>query len=152
GAASVQHARRFPPPATEALAVRHPSDRSAMPRRVLIVDDDPLIRRSLSETLQEEGIEATVADDGVHALSLFQTAAPDVVLSDVRMPQMDGLALLATIRARAPHVDVILMTAFDDMPTVVSAMRGGAVEFLVKPVDLHQLRALIERVFDDRRA
>jgi DNA-binding NtrC family response regulator len=123
-----------------------------MPRRVLIVDDDPLIRRSLSEALREREIVVTVADDGEHALSLFQAAAPDVVLSDVRMPSMDGLALLATIRERAPAVDVILMTAFDDMPTVVSAMRGGAVEFLVKPVDLHQLRALIDRVFDDRRA
>jgi DNA-binding NtrC family response regulator len=123
-----------------------------MPRRVLIVDDDPLIRRSLSEALREREIEVTVADNGEHALSLFQSAAPDVVLSDVRMPNMDGLGLLATIRERAPSVDVILMTAFDDMPTVVSAMRGGAVEFLVKPVDLHQLRALIDRVFDDRRA
>jgi len=123
-----------------------------MPRRVLIVDDDPLIRRSLAEALRERGIEVTVADDGEQALSLFQTAAPDVVLSDVRMPNMDGLTLLAMLRARAPSVDVILMTAFDDMPTVVAAMRGGAVEFLVKPVDLHQLRALIDRVFDDRRA
>jgi len=123
-----------------------------MPRRVLVVDDDPLIRRSLSETLREEGLDVTVADDGEHALALFQSAAPDVVLSDVRMPRMDGLALLATIRERAPSVDVILMTAFDDMPTVVAAMRGGAVEFLVKPVDLHELRALVDRVFDDRRA
>ena len=57
----------------------------------------------------------------------------------------------STLRERAPTVDVVLMTAFDDMPTVVAAMRGGAVEFLVKPVDLHQLRALIDRVFDDRR-
>jgi len=123
-----------------------------MPRRVLIVDDDPLIRRSLAEALRERGIEVTVADDGEQALSLFQTAAPDVVFSDVRMPNVDGLTLLAMLRARAPSVDVILMTAFDDMPTVVAAMRGGAVEFLVKPVDLHQLRALIDRVFDDRRA
>jgi two-component system response regulator AtoC len=123
-----------------------------MPRRVLIVDDDPLIRRSLSEALRETGSDVTVADDGEHALSLFHAAAPDVVLSDVRMPKMDGLALLETLRERAPTVDVILMTAFDDMPTVVAAMRGGAVEFLVKPVDLHQLRALLDRVFEDRRA
>ena len=123
-----------------------------MPRRVLIVDDDPLIRRSLEETLRERGIEVTVAENGEHALALFHAASPEVVLSDVRMPKMDGLALLNTIRERAPSVDVILMTAYDDMPTVVSAMRGGAVEFLVKPVDLHQLRDTIDRVFEDRRA
>jgi DNA-binding NtrC family response regulator len=123
-----------------------------MPRRVLLVDDDPLIRRSLSEALADDGVEVTLAEDGEQALAKFGVAKPDVVLSDVRMPNMDGLALLQTLRERSPHTDVILMTAFDDMPTVVSAMRGGAVEFLVKPVDLHKLRALISRVFEDRRS
>jgi DNA-binding NtrC family response regulator len=76
---------------------------------------------------------------------------PDVVLSDVRMPDVGGLALQDLLRERAPEVDVILMTAFDDMPTVVSAMRGGAVEFLVKPVSLSKLRQVMTRVFQDRR-
>ncbi len=123
-----------------------------MTRSVLIVDDDPLIRRALSEALAESGIEVAVAEDGAHALSLFERGAPDVVLSDVRMPNVDGLALLELVRERAPSTDVVLMTAFDDMPTVVSAMRGGAVDFLVKPVDLHELRALVGRIFDDRRS
>ena len=123
-----------------------------MTRRVLIVDDDPLIRRSLSEALAEDQIVVTVAEDGERALAVFDTAAPDVVLSDVRMPNVDGITLLGILRERAPSVDVILMTAFDDMATVVTAMRGGAVEFLVKPVDLHDLRSLIVRVFEDRRS
>ena len=101
-----------------------------MTRRVLVVDDDPLIRRSLAEALAEDGFDVTVAEDGERALAALHAAAPDVVLSDVRMPGLDGLALLDVLRRRASGVDVILMTAFDDMPTVVSAMRGGAVEFL----------------------
>ena len=121
-----------------------------MTRRVLIVDDDAGIRRSLSEALAEEQFDVSVADDGTKALAMLESAKPDVVVSDVRMPNMDGLELLGLLRSRAPSVDVILMTAFDDMPTVVSAMRGGAVEFIVKPVDLHALRELIRRVFADR--
>ncbi len=123
-----------------------------MTRRVLIVDDDPAIRTSLAEALSDDGITVTVAESGERALAVFEQAAPDVVLSDVRMPDLDGLALLHTLCERAPSVDIILMTAFDDMPTVVAAMRGGAVEFLVKPLNLRQLRRVVDRAFDDRRS
>jgi len=120
--------------------------------RILVVDDDPAIRTSIAEALAEGGLSVSVAEDGTQALAQFAAAAPEVVLTDVRMPGMDGLALLRTLRERAPLVDVILMTAYDDMPTVVEAMRGGAVEFLVKPLNLRQLRQVVERVFEDRRS
>jgi DNA-binding NtrC family response regulator len=120
-------------------------------RRVLIVDDDPVIRASLAEALADDGITVSVAEDGARALAMLADTEPDVVLSDVRMPDVGGLALQDLLRERAPEVDVILMTAFDDMPTVVSAMRGGAVEFLVKPVSLSKLRQVMTRVFQDRR-
>ena len=122
-----------------------------MTRRVLIVDDDPVIRASLAEALADDGITVSVAEDGARALAMLNDTEPDVVLSDVRMPDVGGLVLLDMLRERAPEVDVILMTAFDDMPTVVSAMRGGAVEFLVKPVNLSRLRQVMTRVFQDRR-
>jgi DNA-binding NtrC family response regulator len=124
-----------------------------MPRHLLIVDDDPSIRTSLSEALADGGTtEVRVADGPHRALAMLDTATPDVVLSDVRMPEMDGIAFLRLLHERAPGVDVILMTAYDDMPTVVAAMREGAVEFLVKPLDLHQVRRVLDAVFDDRRA
>ena len=122
-----------------------------MTRRVLVVDDDATVRTSLAEALAEDGVEVTVAEDGVRALTMVGQAIPDVVLCDVRMPEMDGRALLAILRERAPSVDVIMMTAYDDMHTVVSAMQGGAVEFLVKPIDLDQLLTVLSRVFEDRR-
>jgi two-component system, NtrC family, response regulator AtoC len=78
-------------------------------------------------------------------------ADPAIVLCDVRMPEMDGLTLLRELRMRAPDIDVVLMTAYDDMDTVVTAMREGAVEFLVKPVGFQQLVGLTERIFEDRR-
>jgi DNA-binding NtrC family response regulator len=121
-------------------------------RRVLVVDDDPTILDSVAEILEEDGIAVTTAEDGARALELLGGAAPDVILSDVRMPGVDGLTLLQQVRARRPESDVVMMTAFDDMETVVTAMRGGAVEFLVKPLDLTQLRTTIRRVFEDRQS
>ena len=120
---------------------------------LLIVDDDPTIRTSLAEALADNGTtEVRVAEGSHGALAMLDVAAPDVVLPDVRMPDMDGIAFLKLLHDRAPSVDVILMTAYDDMPTVVSAMRAGAVEFLVKPLDLHQVRRVLDAVFEDRRS
>jgi len=123
-----------------------------MTRRVLVVDDDPTILASVADVLAEDGMTVTVAEGGVRALAMLASARPDVVLSDVRMPDIDGLTLLREIKAKHAESDVVMMTAFDDMPTVVSSMRAGAVEFLVKPLDLNQLRTAIRRVFEDRRS
>jgi len=120
-------------------------------KRILIVDDDATIRDSLSEALADNATDVRTAEDAERALALIDESLPDVVLSDVRMPGLDGLSLLKLLRERAPTVDVLLMTAFDDMPTVVSAMREGACDFLVKPLDLHDLRRVLKRVFEDRR-
>jgi DNA-binding NtrC family response regulator len=120
-------------------------------RHVLVVDDDATIRESLSEALTDDVTEVRTAEDAERALSIIDERLPDVVISDVRMPGLDGLALLKLLGERAPSVDVILMTAYDDMPTVVTAMREGAHDFLVKPLDLHGLRRVLARVFEDRR-
>ena len=116
----------------------------------MIVDDEAAIRESLAEALTDDVADVQTAADAKQALELLARAVPDVVLTDVRMPEMDGLALLREIRRRTPQVDVVLMTAFDDMPIVASAMREGAADFLVKPLDLHVLRRVLFRVFGDR--
>jgi DNA-binding NtrC family response regulator len=122
-----------------------------MTRSILIVDDDARIRTSLAQALAAGDTEVRSTADGERALAAMAAALPDLVLADVRMPGVGGLELLRLLRERAPGVDVVLMTAFDDLPTVATAMREGALDFLVKPVDLHQLRALVARIFDDRR-
>jgi len=119
-------------------------------RSVLVVDDDPDVRASIAEFLDDEGAEVVVAASAEDALSIIATTRPELVISDVRMPGLSGLELLRLIRERAPEVDVVLMTAFDDMPTIVSAMRAGASDFLTKPLDLADLRAVLSRVFSDQ--
>jgi DNA-binding NtrC family response regulator len=123
-----------------------------MTRRVLVVDDDASIRATLADVLAAAGMQVTVAESGAQALARLGADNPDVVLSDVRMDDIGGLELLRTLHERAPDVDVILMTAYDDMPTVVAAMRDGAAEFLTKPLDLTEVRAVMRRVLGDRRA
>ena len=122
-----------------------------MRRRLLVVDDDDTVRDSLVEALADPSTEIEAAESAERALSIVSTRGADVVLSDVRMAGLDGVELLRLLRERVPDVDVVLMTAFDDMTTVVSAMREGAVEVLVKPLDLHELRRVLARVFEDRR-
>ena len=123
-----------------------------MTRRLLVVDDEEAIRESLSAALAAEGFEVTTAPTAERALTQLDTFRPEVVLSDIRMPGLDGVELLSIVRERAPSLDVILMTAYQDMPTVIAAMRAGAVEFLTKPIDLGDLLRLIGTIFEDRRA
>jgi two-component system, NtrC family, response regulator AtoC len=122
-----------------------------MRQRLLLVEDDPAVRRSLAETLEAEGVDVHVACTAEEALSRLAEVAPDVVLTDVRMPGMDGLSLLRLLRERVPDVDVVVMTAFDEMATVVQAMRDGAFEFIVKPLRLVDLRGTLARLVEDRR-
>jgi len=119
-------------------------------QRVLIVDDDEAIRTSTADALARHDREVRTAESAAAALNGMESWRPDVVLCDVRMPGLDGLELLDVLHERIPSADVIMMTAYDDMSTVVTAMRAGAVEFLVKPLDLHDLRRTVDRLFADR--
>ena len=123
-----------------------------MPRSLLIVDDDARVRTSLARALVASDMRVENVGSAEEALSVLGAVAPDVVLSDVRMPGLDGLELLRLLKERAPSIDVILMTAFDDLPLVATAMREGAKDFLVKPLDLHQLRRVLDVAFADRSA
>ena len=119
-------------------------------RQILIVDDDAAIRASLADAVAEWDAEVRVAADATEALARVAERLPDLVLSDIRMPGDNGVALLELLRERAPDTDVVLMTAYEDMTTIVTAMREGAVDFIVKPIALDALHRLVDRVFEDR--
>jgi DNA-binding NtrC family response regulator len=123
-----------------------------MARRILVVDDDPTILSSFTEVLADEETEVRTAASAEEALAAIDAQRPDLVLSDVRMPGLDGIELLRLLKERVPGTDVIIMTAYDDMPTAVAAMREGAFDFLPKPLDLEDLQRVLDRVFEDRRA
>lgn len=110
---------------------------------VLIVDDEPAIRFALSELLGERGHDPIAVESGAGALERLDEA--DVVLTDLVMPGMDGLALLAAIRARAPQLPVVLLTARGTEKTAVAALKGGAFDYLTKPFDVDELAAVVDR-------
>jgi two-component system response regulator AtoC len=111
--------------------------------RVLLVDDEPAVLFTLEEVLHERGHETVSVRAGAEALERLEGA--DVVISDFAMPGMDGLALLAAIRAREPHLPVVLLTARGSERLAVQAMRAGAHDYLTKPFDVDEVALVVER-------
>jgi len=121
-------------------------------RRILIVDDDAGARMALEFHFRREGWEVRAAGSAEQALGAVHEFRPDLVLTDVHMDGMTGLELLQRLNAAMPGVDVVVMTGYDDMGTTIQAMRGGAYDFLAKPLDLEQLDLLVARCLRDRAA
>jgi DNA-binding NtrC family response regulator len=115
---------------------------------ILIVDDEKNIRTHLDSYLRSLGHRVEGTASGEEALAALARAPVDVVLSDVRMGGMDGLALLGEIRRQRADVVVVLMTAYGTVPQAVEAIRAGAYDYLVKPFSLDQVRLLLERVLE----
>jgi two-component system nitrogen regulation response regulator GlnG len=105
---------------------------------VWVIDDDRSIRWVLERALQKAGMDVTSFSNGVGVMEALQREEPDVILSDVRMPGIDGLDLLRQVTARHPGLPVIIMTAHSDLGSAVSAFDGGAFEYLPKPFDLDE--------------
>ena len=116
---------------------------SALP--ILVVEDDPCLREALCDTLELAGRAFVAADGGEAALRALEAQAFSIVVSDVRMLPMDGIALLKAVRQRLPHLPVVLMTAFAEVEKAVDAMRSGACDFLLKPFEPAALLAVIDR-------
>ena len=114
----------------------------AAPIRVLVVDDETALRKSLARILVSRGFDVTTAEDGEAALALIEKQPPDVALVDILMPRMTGLELLPRVKARWPHIEVLIMTAFGDVDTAVAAVKAGAYDFLTKPFASNEAVAL----------
>jgi len=120
--------------------------------RILVTDDEEGIRSFLAEALERDGHEVEQAENGAVALGLLQRRSFDVVLTDLQMPEMDGMALLTRVRDEQPETEVIVLTAHGSVSSAVEAMRKGAYDFLEKPVDsLAELRLLVRRAVERRQ-
>jgi DNA-binding NtrC family response regulator len=120
------------------------------PARILVVDDDVDGLAVLKTRLVHAGYEVETAESAEKALARLKAFAPDMIVTDVRMAGMTGLDLLTRVKTSMPHVEVVVMTAHDDMQTAVTAMKSGAFDFLVKPVDPKALVRLAERFARER--
>ncbi|MGC4093621.1 MAG: EAL domain-containing response regulator [Polyangiaceae bacterium] len=119
--------------------------------KILLVDDDALVRGALTRSLVGTGYDVVSATNGREATELLATAQFDAIVSDIAMPEIDGIQLLRAIRQRDADVPVVLITGAPDVATAMQAVRLGALLYLTKPVDLDDMKAIVARAVRLRR-
>ena len=117
---------------------------------ILVVDDDELVRTTLGVLVSALGYPCLAAGDGEEALAVLTATAIDLVITDVVMPRMDGLALLHEIKEKHQDTDVIVATGFSEKTTYASVIQAGAIDFIKKPIDQAELEAKLTRAFRER--
>jgi FixJ family two-component response regulator len=121
------------------------------PATVIVVDDDPSVRRGLERLLRAAGYRVETYASGEEFLARAPTAGPCCLVLDVRMPGQGGLELYQTLTAGGRHLPVVFITGHGDIPTVVRAMRAGAVDFLAKPFDDQELLDAVDQALNGKR-
>jgi putative nucleotidyltransferase with HDIG domain len=119
--------------------------------RVLVVDDEERVRHLIAAVLKRKGYETVEAAHGKMALELLRMHPVDLIITDLRMPEMDGLALLEVCRERHEQVGIILLTAYGTIQSAVQAMKRGASDYITKPFNISDLEAKVEHWFEQRR-
>jgi DNA-binding response OmpR family regulator len=117
-----------------------------MSKRILVVDDEPNVRLNYRMTLETEGFTVLEADCGAKALKQFAENQFDLAILDMRMPEMDGLELLAEMRERKLSTPTVIITAYGEIPHAVRAMKLGAIDFLKKPMTPESLRNVVANI------
>ncbi|NOX89135.1 MAG: sigma-54-dependent Fis family transcriptional regulator [Calditrichaeota bacterium] len=117
-----------------------------MKSRILIVDDEQDALDLMREVFEKKGYIPITAINGLEALSLIKQQEPDLVLTDIRMPEMDGMQLLGVLTKEYPHIPVIMVTAHGTIETAVDAMKMGAKDYILKPIRLDEILAKVERI------
>lgn len=120
------------------------------PAHILVVDDDEETVTLLREILSKEGYSVDIAGDGKIALDKINHRSPDLVISDIHMPDLDGMGLLAELRVRHQDVPVILMTAYGSLKTAVDGLRSGAFDYLSKPFIVDDIRLVVRRALEHK--
>ncbi|MEW5853802.1 MAG: sigma-54 dependent transcriptional regulator [Myxococcota bacterium] len=149
--APATHATEGANPNAAAQSTTPPKRTGLQRARILIVDDEANARGALAELLRDEGYQVETAADGFKALPKLEDFNPDLLLTDLKMPGMDGLELMGRARQLDPERAVVVMTAYGAVETAVAAMRKGAADYLTKPINMEELVLVLERALERRR-
>jgi DNA-binding NtrC family response regulator len=120
------------------------------PPSILIVDDELLIRDLLYDFFQGQGWEISVAENGEKALEILRSKQIDLVLTDIKMPQMDGLTLTTEVKESYPDIPVVLMTGYPSVESAVAALRNKAADYITKPFNINQLFKIVQAKVKER--
>ena len=118
---------------------------------ILVVDDEPIARENLEHILSKEGYEVTAVDSGVDALKKMANTEFDLVLTDLRMKQVDGMEVLAKTKEQHPDTEVIMLTAYATVATAIEAMQKGAYHYIPKPYKIDEVRLIVKRALEKKR-
>jgi len=116
-------------------------------KRILVVDDEENARLALSKILVREGYEVTSAGNGYEALNYLRGKEVELIITDINMPEMNGMAFLRELNKIRPASNVIMITAYGEVETYIEAMNLGAFEYVNKPVKIEELNKIITKIF-----
>ncbi len=114
---------------------------------ILVVDDESMMRNLLEKILSRDGYSVLNAEDGEQALEVLRVQKVDILISDIKMPRLDGFGLLKTVKMEFPDLGVIMMTAYGDAFTVKDALLLGADEYITKPFKSYEISLVVERAY-----
>ena len=120
-------------------------------RRILVVEDDPILRRFVTDVLKRKGCNVTSVENGMAALEEIDKKQFHLIISDLKMQGMDGLELLTRVKKMVPSTEVIIITAYGSVSSAVEAMKKGAFDYITKPIELEELDIVIDRVFEHQK-
>jgi len=118
-------------------------------KKVLVVDDEQNSREGLSKILTKEGYKVHIAEDGEKALQEAEDYKFDLIITDLRMPDMDGIEVLKKVREKNKSIGVVIVTAYGEVNSYLTAMNLGAFEYLNKPIHLEELRRVIKKALEE---
>ena len=119
--------------------------------KILIVDDDKNALQGYLKVLSQDDFVVEGAANGYEALKKIEQRSFDIMISDIRMPQLDGITLLKEVRKRNPDISVIMVTAYGTIDSAVEAMKLGAETYLTKPVNIEAVEILIKKIWDTKK-
>jgi len=120
--------------------------------KIMVVDDEEGARDLFNTILTDEGYDVSLANGGEEALSLFKSNPFNLVITDIKMPVMDGLQLLQEIRKMGSKTDVIMVTAYGEVESYLKAMSLGAAEYINKPIRIKELKRIVHKILTEQRA
>jgi diguanylate cyclase (GGDEF)-like protein len=127
-----------------------PVDESVKRAGILVVDDDPVVRELIADAIAEAGFEVDVCGDGVEALGKNAAKAYDLIVTDMRLPGLDGLSLIRNLKASKSETDVIVITGYGSIDNAVQCMKAGALEYLIKPLSVDQIQMAVRKAVEHR--
>ncbi|OGX20350.1 MAG: hypothetical protein A2Y04_06410, partial [Omnitrophica WOR_2 bacterium GWC2_45_7] len=119
--------------------------------KILVVDDEQIIRERMKSLLELDGYEVFIAESGQQGLAVFNEKKPEVIVTDIKMPGMDGIELLEKIKAVSAEAEIIMLTGHGGIETAISSLKKGAFDYMTKPVDFDELSLNIKRALENQK-